>query len=179
MIRPDDPPTDPWVDDRVVVRRSPIEGNGLFAQEPIAEGSVVIRLGGRLVTSAVLTELIDAAGRDPDAPYVDTITVDEGAHLVLPPGTDVHFGNHSCDPNLWHVSPYELTAPASHREWRGGYARLRDELRRRGVRDGLPLWLTAVPESNHERRLATAGPAGPVRGPLDAGPPTAHRRRDR
>jgi SET domain-containing protein len=106
----DDPPAGVWVDDRVVVRRSPIEGSGLFAREPIAEGTVVVRLGGHVVTSAVLTELIDAADRDPDAPYVDTITVDDDAHLVLPPGTAVHFGNHSCDPNLWHVDPYELAA---------------------------------------------------------------------
>jgi hypothetical protein len=92
-----------WVDRRVAVRRSPIEGDGLFASAAIAEGTVVIRLGGRLVTSAALAELIDAA-----TTYVDTITVDEDAHLVLPPGTAAHFGNHSCDPDLWLVGPYEL-----------------------------------------------------------------------
>jgi SET domain-containing protein len=106
----DDPPGDVWVDDRVVVRGSPIEGSGLFAREAIAEGTVVVRLGGRLVTSVALAELIDAADADPRAPYVDTITVEEDAHLVLPPGTAAHFGNHSCDPNLWHVGPYELAA---------------------------------------------------------------------
>lgn len=109
----DDPPVDVWIDDRVVVRPSPIEGDGLFAHAAIAKATVVVRLGGRLVTSAVLSELIDAADGDPDAPYVDTITVDEDVHLVLPPGTDVHFGNHSCDPNVWHISPYELAARRS------------------------------------------------------------------
>ena len=55
-----------------------------------------------------LEALLTAAAADPDAPFVDTITVDEDAHLVLPPDTAAHFGNHSCDPTLWHVGPYEL-----------------------------------------------------------------------
>ncbi len=70
----------------------------------------MLRLGGRLVTSAELDRLIAAAGRDPDASYVDTVMIYENAHLVLPPATIVHFGNHSCDPNLWHVDSYELAA---------------------------------------------------------------------
>jgi uncharacterized protein len=32
----------------------------------------------------------------------------DDAHLVLPPNTPVHFGNHSCDPTLWLVGPFEL-----------------------------------------------------------------------
>jgi SET domain-containing protein len=99
-----------WADDRVVVRRSSIEGSGLFAGEDIREGTVVLRLGGRLVTSVQLAELIGKANLDPDASFVDTITILEDAHLVLPPATLAHFGNHSCDPNLWHDIPYELTA---------------------------------------------------------------------
>lgn len=27
---------------------------------------------------------------------------------MLPSDTPVHFGNHTCDPTLWHVGPYEL-----------------------------------------------------------------------
>ena len=102
------PPSDVWVDARLEVRSSPIEGHGLFATEPIPVGTVVIRFGGRLVTSMELDALIAAADADPAGVYVDTITIDEDAHLVLPPGTAAHFGNHSCDPTLWHVSPYEL-----------------------------------------------------------------------
>jgi len=30
--------------------------------------------------------------------------------LVLPPGQLNHFGNHSCDPNLWWVDAYTLAA---------------------------------------------------------------------
>ncbi len=103
-------PADVWIDTRVVARRSTIEGWGLFADADISGGDVVLRLGGRLVSAAELMELISAADEDPDAPYVDTITVDEDVHLVLPPGTLAHFVNHGCDPTLWHVGAFDLVA---------------------------------------------------------------------
>jgi SET domain-containing protein len=94
----------------VTVGRSTVEGDGLFATDDVPAGTVVLRLAGRLVSSSELTELIAAANADPDAAYVDSITVYENAHLVLPTASIVHFGNHSCDPNLWHIGPYELAA---------------------------------------------------------------------
>jgi hypothetical protein len=102
------PTAEVWIDGRLVVRQSSTEGRGLFFADDFAAGTTVIRLGGSLVTSAELDSLIAAAAADPTAPYIDTITVYEDAHLVLPPGTPVHFGNHSCDPTLWHVGAYEL-----------------------------------------------------------------------
>ena len=60
------------------------------------------------MASTELDALIDAAEVEQDGTYIDTITVYEDAHLVLPSGTVIHFGNHSCDPTLWHVGPYEL-----------------------------------------------------------------------
>ncbi len=102
------PPTDVWVSPSVSVRHSEIEGRGLFATEPIAVGSIVVRLGGRLVGSDELDALIARASDGGADAYVDTITIDEDRHLVLPPGTMVHFGNHSCDPNLWHDGPHNL-----------------------------------------------------------------------
>jgi SET domain-containing protein len=92
----------------VIVAKSTIEGRGLFAGEPVETGAVVLRLGGRLVSSAELTELIAQADDDPFAPYVDTVTIAEDAHLVLPAGTTAHFANHSCNPTLWHVNAYDL-----------------------------------------------------------------------
>ena len=69
---------------------------------------MVSRLGGRLVSSAELVQLVrETAG------YVDTITVAPDVHLVLPPRRPNGFGNHSCDPNLWWVGAYELATPAS------------------------------------------------------------------
>src|SRR3954464_6780779 len=91
------PPSELWISEKVAVRPSRIQGQGLFATAPIGEGEAVARLGGRLVSSDDLARLIaqaDAAG----GPYVDTMTVFEDAHLVLPPGTTIHYANHSCDP---------------------------------------------------------------------------------
>ena len=105
-----EPPAEISVDDRVTVSRSTIEGAGLFATDDVAAGTILIRLAGRLVSSTELDELIAVSNADARAPYVDSITVYEDAHLVLPPHSVVHFGNHGCDPNLWHVGPYEIAA---------------------------------------------------------------------
>src|SRR5215216_565877 len=101
-------PADVWMDERLVIRDSAIEGRGLFFAHGLPAGTVVLRLGGRLVGSAELDALVRQAEADPAAPYVDTITVYDDAHLVLPPNTPIHFGNHSCDPTLWLVGPYEM-----------------------------------------------------------------------
>lgn len=106
----EEPPREVWVHGGVTVSRSAIEGDGLFATDDLVTGTPVIRLAGRLVSSAELADFIAASDADPAAPYVDTITVYEDAHLVLPPASVVHFANHSCDPNLWHVGPYEIAA---------------------------------------------------------------------
>ena len=98
------PEADCWLHPGIEVRDSPIEGRGLFAGQPYPAGTVVSRLGGRLVSRAELHRLI----ADPEQPYVDTITVSETEHLVLPPRRPNGYGNHSCDPNLWWVGPYEL-----------------------------------------------------------------------
>jgi SET domain-containing protein len=99
------PPPGVWVDPRVEVRPSAIEGRGLFARAPFAAGEVVIELGGRIVDSAELDRLIEAG-----TAYVDSITVEVERHLVLPVGSVAHFGNHSCDPNLHVGGPYQLVA---------------------------------------------------------------------
>jgi hypothetical protein len=101
-----DPEPDCWLHPDVEVRRSAIEGQGLFARSAIGAGTIVSRLGGRLVSSAELSRLIE----DPAQPYVDTIMVSETTHLVLPPRRDNGYGNHGCDPNLWWVGAYELAA---------------------------------------------------------------------
>jgi hypothetical protein len=103
-----EPPDEVWVHEHISAGRSRIEGDGLFASRDLPAGTVVLRLAGRLVTSADLAALIAESDADPVAPYVDTFTVYEDAHLVLPPGTIAHYGNHSCDPSLWLVGPYEI-----------------------------------------------------------------------
>jgi len=104
------PEPDCWLHPDVEVRRSPIAGDGLFALASIASDTPVSRLGGRLVTGPELDELFAVAAHQPSRQYVDSITVGEGLHLVLPPGNPNGKGNHSCDPNLWWAGAYTLTA---------------------------------------------------------------------
>ncbi|HET6950450.1 MAG TPA: SET domain-containing protein [Acidimicrobiales bacterium] len=103
-----DPPREVWVSAAVRVGPSSIAGQGLFATADLAAGARVLGLGGRLVTTAELARLVAEADADPAAPYVDTITVDDDANLVLPPGTPAHAMNHSCDPNVWLSHRYDL-----------------------------------------------------------------------
>jgi uncharacterized protein len=102
-VTPHGPSAVPRVDEAVIVADSAIHGRGMFTNADLATGRVVVRLGGRLVSSSELERLLHGA-----AAYVDTVAIFEDVHLVLPSGTTVHFGNHSCDPNLWHVGPYEI-----------------------------------------------------------------------
>ena len=92
-----------WLHPDVEVRRSAIEGSGLFAVRPIPADTVVARLTGRVVSTAELRQLLDAATE-----YVDTIGIDDDRHLILEPGQPVHFGNHSCAPTIWHVDAHTL-----------------------------------------------------------------------
>jgi 8-oxo-dGTP pyrophosphatase MutT (NUDIX family) len=103
------PDGDCWLHPAVQVRDSRIEGRGLFATSGLTAGTVVARLGGRLVDTAVMGELVAAATAGLSA-YVDTITVLDDLHLVLPPRRPVGYGNHSCDPALWHTDAFTLAA---------------------------------------------------------------------
>jgi uncharacterized protein len=83
----------------VVVKRSPIQGRGVFAREPIARGIRVLEYTGERITSAEAD-----AGADDDAPSrrhhtfyfaVDDATVIDGGRG----GGDACYVNHCCDPN--------------------------------------------------------------------------------
>ncbi|WP_083971000.1 SET domain-containing protein [Actinoplanes awajinensis] len=114
-----------WLHPEVEVRRSAIEGDGLVARSPLAAGTAVSRLGGRLVTGDDLLRLLAVSTH-----YVDSITVARDTHLVLPPGQPNGKGNHSCDPNLWWATPYTLVARrdvAAGEELTNDYATSTDE----------------------------------------------------
>jgi hypothetical protein len=100
-----EPGADCWLHPAVVVAESPIEGRGLFCTAPIAANTLVARLGGRLVDEPSLRMMLVTS-----TSYVDTITVLPGLHLVLPGRQPIGFGNHSCDPNLWHTGAFALSA---------------------------------------------------------------------
>jgi hypothetical protein len=97
------PAPDCWLHQDVEVRASPISGRGLFARTAIPRDTPVSRLGGRLVTEAELREALRTADT-----YIDTITVSDNLHLLLPPRRPNGYGNHSCDPNLWWNDAYTL-----------------------------------------------------------------------
>ncbi len=97
-----------WLHPDVGIESSSIAQLGLFARVAIAPGATVSRLGGRLVTGSELRQIFCEAARRPGHPYVDAITAGDDLHLVLPPGQPSHYGNHSCDPNLWWADAYTL-----------------------------------------------------------------------
>lgn len=97
-----------WLHPDVQIRDSSIAGRGLFADKEIGVGERVVQLGGHLVSSGELMKLLDVANEA--GRYVDTIQVDTDTQLVLPEGSAVHFGNHSCDPNLWYCDELALVA---------------------------------------------------------------------
>ncbi|MEV3981833.1 SET domain-containing protein-lysine N-methyltransferase [Nonomuraea sp. NPDC049758] len=94
-------PHQSWLTPRARVTLSPIHGTGLFAGERIGEGEVVMRLGGRLIDNDTLASL---------TPPYSSLTIEEGLHLLLDPDHPVRYGNHSCEPNLWHTDATTLVA---------------------------------------------------------------------
>lgn len=89
-------PSQPWVDSRVVVRGSKIEGFGLFAAEVLPAGALVIVWGGRLVTE---DERQSGTFRERSLGVLEP-GLYIGARLDEPDQPD-EFMNHACDPTLW------------------------------------------------------------------------------
>lgn len=83
-----------WLDPRITVAPSAIDGLGLYAQQPIAAGEVVIRWRGEIVPVSELERL-------KKRPRYDCATLTESTVLVFRSDDPVIRGNHSCDPNLW------------------------------------------------------------------------------
>ncbi|PSK92797.1 hypothetical protein CLV63_1172 [Murinocardiopsis flavida] len=90
-----------WLSGSAAPRTSPIEGTGLFAVVPIKAGATVMVLGGTTIGDRELAAL---------TPPYSSLTVAEGRHLHIDPGHPVCFGNHSCDPTLWHADATTVVA---------------------------------------------------------------------
>jgi hypothetical protein len=84
-----------WLDPRVAVRPSPIDGLGLFAAAPINHGEIVEVLGGTILTDAEVQARTDRGER------YDGIVLGPNQHLAIDSSWPGSYGNHSCDPNLW------------------------------------------------------------------------------
>ena len=92
-----------WTDPRTEVRASSLQGNGMFAKEPISEGEIVGVIGGTIMTTAQFQEYITTV------PYYNATQIGEDAHLVEPPGVPRGM-NHSCDSNVWMRDEVTLVA---------------------------------------------------------------------
>lgn len=106
-------PTECWLSPAAHLGPSPIHGGGLFAATRINAGDLVMRLGGKVIDDATLAALADGA-----EPY-DSLTVAPGAHLLIDSTHPVRYGNHSCDPNIWHANA-DATAVIARRDIRPG-----------------------------------------------------------
>jgi len=98
------PPSQSWVDPRIEIRPSGIEGAGEFASADIALGEVVKRLGGRLIDDAEL-QAITASGERYSA-----LRSGDDTHLLMAWDDPASRGNHSCDPNTWMDGTFNVVA---------------------------------------------------------------------
>jgi hypothetical protein len=91
-----------WLDPRVEVRPSAVEGRGLFAREGIPSGERIIEMGGQRHADS------DVAGLGPAAH--SSLAIDEGRNLIQDADDPGTYGNHSCDPNAWLVDEVTIVA---------------------------------------------------------------------
>lgn len=96
---------DSWLDPRIEVRGTGLEGRGSFAAAPIAAGEIVIEWGGVVLNEAELA----TANMVPES----EVAIAEGRFLVNffeEANSPDYFLNHSCDPNLWLADEVSLAA---------------------------------------------------------------------
>lgn len=94
-----------WIDPRVELRLSSIQGTGTFARDPIKAGEVVFRWGGVVMTEKEIS-------RGWHKPHTAS-EIEVGLFLCgLPDDPDSidDFTNHSCDPSAWLVDEVTVAA---------------------------------------------------------------------
>ena len=103
-------PEKSFIDPRVEIRNSSIEGSGSFVTAPIKKGEVVIIWGGGLIVTSEefekgfkngLYQPETAIHYDKDHKWVGLASTND---------TEDPYLNHSCDPNLWFTNGWPLTA---------------------------------------------------------------------
>ena len=82
-----------WLNPKVEVRDSTIEGSGLFALQDIEHGEAIIVMGGRVLT--------DDEFRALHLEKYSSAAIDEGLNILLDTPNPAECGNHSCDANTW------------------------------------------------------------------------------
>ncbi|HSA54538.1 MAG TPA: SET domain-containing protein-lysine N-methyltransferase [Gemmatimonadaceae bacterium] len=91
-------PASPYRSDLFTLRRSPIQGTGAFAIQPIPKGTRLIEYLGERISQKEADSRYDD---DEEAhPHVLLFSVDRGVAIdAAVGGNDARFFNHSCDPN--------------------------------------------------------------------------------
>lgn len=92
------------MDARIQPGRFAIEGEGEFATAAIAAGERLKLLGGRLIDGAAKRR-VAASGR-----RFSALRVGPDTHLLMDWDDPASRGNHSCDPNAWLASAFEVVA---------------------------------------------------------------------
>jgi SET domain-containing protein len=104
------PPEEAFVDPRVELRSSPIQGNGLFANAPIKKGELVLQWGGGEVVTNEEFEKGFAEGKYQPESSVHFDADHKWATPADEPDDIDAAINHSCDPNLWYENGWPLVA---------------------------------------------------------------------
>lgn len=96
-----------WNDSRIGIRKSAINGEGVFASQPIQKGEVVIIIGGRVMTDSEF-ESFQATHS-----LYNFIQIAKKRYLVEDPAITQSLEgwmNHSCDSNTWMEDEVTLVA---------------------------------------------------------------------
>jgi hypothetical protein len=94
-----------WLDPRIEVRGSGVDGRGAYARASIAAGDIVIVWGGAVLTKAELA----SASIVLDSEHA----ISEDLYFMTPADewdAPDYYLNHSCDSNLWMVDEVTLSA---------------------------------------------------------------------
>ena len=87
-----------WVHPATEIRRSAIQGSGLFAAQDFAPGETISIVGGAVMSDEEFARFVATK------PYFNAIQVSEKTHLVEDPNVTSRTKgslNHHCDSNLW------------------------------------------------------------------------------
>src|ERR1051326_6068707 len=96
-------PSKTWIDPRIEIRTSPLEGRGMFATAPIQAGEKVVVFGGGYTD--------EEGAREAQREKKFVMQWDENIYSVEGSGVaEGYFINHSCDPNTWMQDAFTLIA---------------------------------------------------------------------
>ena len=93
-----------WLHPSVVSGDAGAQGRGLFTIGAIDAGTVVVVIGGQVMTEHEFRRYMTNV-----RPFY-ALAIAEEQHLVLDADDPARLGNHSCDPTMWHADAVTLVA---------------------------------------------------------------------